>query len=113
MVMIELKIIHFDQEAANRAVQPCISTLEKPFPQYESAPDFPVRSSSWAASIVKIGQLQTFVSVIIPFSQGQDVADLLEQLATNLTADGRANVETPTPLASGFFYSPNLERHRF
>jgi len=64
--------------------------------QHESTPDFSRQvytNSSWAAAIVKAGQPKIFLSVIIPFSQGQDVADLLEQLATNLTANSRANVE--------------------
>ena len=41
----------------------------------------------------KAGRAKILLSVIIPFNQGQDVADLLEQLATNLTANGKANVE--------------------
>ena len=64
--------------------------------QHESTPDFSCEvntNSSWAASIVKIGEPKTFLSVIIPFSQGQDVADLLEQLATNLAADGKTSVK--------------------
>ena len=49
--------------------------------QHESTPDFSRQvntNSSWAASIVKAGQPKIFLSVIIPFSQDQDVADLLE-----------------------------------
>ena len=64
--------------------------------QHESTPDFSCEvntNSSWAASIVKIGEPKTFLSVIIPFSQGQDVADVLEQLATNLAADGKTSVK--------------------
>ena len=64
--------------------------------QHESTPDFSREvntNSSWAASIVKAGQPKIFLSIIIPFSQDQDVTDLLEQLTTNLTIDGKANVE--------------------
>ena len=64
--------------------------------QHESTPDFSRQvhtNSSWAASIAKAGQPKIFLSVIIPFNQGQDVADQLEQLATSLTADGKTNVE--------------------
>jgi len=64
--------------------------------QHESTPDFSREvntNSSWTASIVKGGQPKAFLSVVIPFSQGQDVADLLKNLETNMAADGGANVK--------------------
>ena len=63
--------------------------------QHESTPDFSHEintNSSWAASIVKAGQPKVFLSVIIPFNDGEDVTHLLDHLETSMDADGNASV---------------------
>ena len=63
--------------------------------QHESTPDFSREintNSSWAASIVKTGQSKVFLSIIIPFNEGEDVTSLLDHLETSLDTDGNPNV---------------------
>ena len=62
--------------------------------QHESTPDFSREintNSSWAASIVKAGQSKVFLSIIIPFNEGEDVTKLLDHLETSLDTDGNTN----------------------